>query len=351
MNCAMCSSKIKGTAHTTLLKHLDGTFKPVKTCTRCYNQTDNMAEALMKKQKADKKAEKKGEVRPCAKCGRKDFGTDQARRAHQGRCLGTNPPPALEKPKAKPKKEAPKPPGPRLPPLPDLGDVAPEATDATVEVPEEGKKKRTPSQVGRGSKQKGNKFENDVKKFLATWWGEPEATVGSKASAFQRAPGSGGMSPTNWPLDLHVPEDFPWAVECKNREGTTHGFAEMERFFTSENYQVVSWFKTAEEELVAAGIKKPLLLVFTKNFFPILAAFRRPYMDQGDQTLFVQLDCPHLTLCDRPFGEIVIAPMDALLSAEFGRDFSWWMNVYKLSRPDSWLPRHWVEAPKEEISL
>lgn len=343
MNCAMCSGKIKGTAHTTLLKCLDGVFRPVKTCTRCYNQTDNMAEALMKKQKAEKGAT--GEIRPCAKCGRKDFGTDQARRAHQGRCKGENPPPALEKPK-KPKKEASKP-EPRLPPLPNVGND-PALVGAEAGEPEEkGKKKRTPSQVGRGSKQKGNKFENDVKKFLARWWGEPEATVGSKASAFQRAPGSGGTSPSNWPLDLHVPEDFPWAVECKNREGA-HGFAEMERFFTTEDYQVVEWFKTAEEELVAAGIKKPVLLVFTKNFFPILAAFRRPYMDHDGQTLFVQLNCPHMTLCDKPFSEIVIAPMDALLSSELGRDFSWWLNVYKAARPDSYLPRHWVYEPEKE---
>lgn len=170
------------------------------------------------------------------------------------------------------------------------------------------------------SRRKGNAYENRIKKIFARWWGEPEHKVGTKESAFQRSPGSGGMSPVNWPLDIHVPSDFPWAIECKNREGNA-GLEKMERFFTG-NYPVVQWFVTAELELLRAGINKPLLLVFSKNRFLDLVALREPqYADIGmDHDVFS--NC--LILRPREAGNICVVPLKRLLDLSPSE----WKRVY-----------------------
>jgi hypothetical protein len=331
-----------------------------RICDACYIKEQGKLEEAMAKKKVENKGKgkdalgrKMAKIQPCAKCGRVDFNTDQARRAHQGKCPGKNPPPVLVKPKSVPIKAKINPETVKMlagpPPgvegkkvtIPDLTED--HTAEGLEQLKEAGKKigeeaakkaeKRTASQIGRSSKQKGSKFENEVKKELALWYGEDPKVVGSKTSKFQRAPGSGGMSPTNWPLDLFVPTDFPWAVECKNREGDA-GFNQMERFFTGDKYPIVEWFKIAEEELVAAKVERPLLLVFKKNGSPIMVALRRPMMASGENAMF---GAKHMTMCGAPFGEIVVMELDGLETWQLDT----WKSAYALADKASYMPRKW----------
>lgn len=329
-----------------------------RICDACYVKEQGKLEEAMAKKKVENQGKgkdalgrKMAKIQPCAKCGRVDFNTDQARRAHQGKCQGKNPPPVLVKPKSAKIKAKVSPEAVKMlaGPPPGIGvKVEMDPTkDTTAEDLERLKKagekmgkeaakkaeKRTASQIGRGSKQKGNKFENEVKKELALWYGEDPKVVGSKTSKFQRAPGSGGMSPTNWPLDLFVPEDFPWAVECKNREGDA-GFNQMERFLTGDKYPLIEWFQTAEKELVAAKVERPLLLVFKKNGSPIMVAFRRPVMASGEHAMF---GAKHMTLCGAPFGEIVVMELGGFETWQLAT----WKSAYAVANKASYMPRKW----------
>lgn len=271
-----------------------------------------------KKKATKKKAVKKSAIQPCKWCGRVDFKNDHARRGHQGKC-SKNPskPPPLNRPAAKKrqaKKEA-------------------RAKTTTPPPPSGDKKEKDPKRVAAGKKarRKGGKFELYTKKYLALWYGEDSAVTCTKESQFIRTPGSGGQS-DEWPLDLIVPKDFPWAVECKNVE-LPGGMEAMERFFTVEDYALPSWFKTAEEELVNANVAKPLLLVCTRNQFPAFAVLRRP--SKGD--IHYMFPFKHMTLCDLPFGELVVALLDDLLG--FGLDH--WNGAYQWSDAESYAPRSW----------
>jgi hypothetical protein len=283
-------------------------YKYHPICDVCWDSHDgDVGEALM--------AKKKIEIRPCKWCKTVDpeWKTDQARRAHQGRCP-KNPsrPPPLKKPKKKKKKKkrkATKKKQPRPPKVKDPKHVA----------------------AGKKSKRKGGRFENEVKKQLAAWYGEDPKVTGTKESKFQRTPGSGGQS-EDWPLDLIVPADFPWAVECKNREGDG-GLEAMERHLTS-NYPVVKWFREAEEELVNVGVNiAPLLLVITRNRFPTFAVLRRPSKN-GTHYMF---PCNHITLCGKPWGELVVLKLDDLLCENLGT----WTHIYQYSDPNTFMPRRW----------
>lgn len=260
-------------------------------CNLCWDECDGDVEEAMAKKKAKEKR-KEPEIRPCKYCERTDFDNDYARRAHQGKCP--------KNPKNKGKEKASK---------------------------KAVKKKRTASQVGRGSRAKGGKFENVVKKELARWWGENPKTP-PKDSAFQRAPGSGGQSPKNWPLDIHVPLMFPWAVECKNREGSV-GLEAAERFLTGK-YPVVSWFLEAEKELRKAKILRPLLLVFTRNHFPIFAALRRPGRKGEGKHWTPTFE--HMTLCGGGFGELIMCRFERLLNAHIPKA---WTSLYAWADKDT----------------
>jgi len=246
--------------------------------------------------KRDAAGRKMAEIRPCAKCGILDekWKTDQARRAHQGKCK-------VKAGKKAAKKKA---------------------------VP----KKRTPQQVGKSSKAKGSGYENTVKRIFALWYGESPEVAKSKNSKFQRTPGSGGTSPSNWPLDIHVPSDFPWAIECKNREGLNNGMEAMERFMTVDQYNVVEWFLEAEKELLDARVVKPALLVFTRNKYPDFVAFRRPEKkDEGH----MNIEIPHITLCDGVIGELVVTRLAPLLAKyKLGH----WQSMYIWADQKSWRP-------------
>lgn len=77
-------------------------------------------------------------------------------------------------------------------------------------------KKRTRSQIGKSSKNKGSSFELKTARELSKWWGE----------TFHRTPASGAL---HWKDDKRVSGDivppdgsiFPFSVECKNHEGWT----------------------------------------------------------------------------------------------------------------------------------
>lgn len=272
-------------------------------CDPCWDSCEgDVKGALMaKKKKADAKGRAWPEIQPCKWCGGDDFENDFARRAHQGKC-----------PKNPKNKEG----------------AAPSKKKAG-----KAKKKRSPQQVGRGSKQKGSKYENSIRKILSVWYGE-DPKLPAKESAFQRSPGSGGTSPVNWPLDIHVPNDFPWAVECKNREGAK-GMENMERFL-KDGYPVVDWFRTAEEEILEHGCEmRAVLLVFTRNTFPNYVAFRRPAMTKG---MFMTYAFPHVTLCGQPFGELVICKLEDLLALG---DKDYWNTVYNTCDANSFMPRRW----------
>lgn len=286
--CVLCNTRSNKRSYLSYNIGTERRYREVYVCEPCWDKYDGeVKEAIMAKKKAEKKAP---EIRPCAKCGRTDFKNDHARRAHQGKCNGGD----GGKPKPKP----------------------------------EPKPKRTPAQAGKMAKRKGSKFENDVRKILAAWWGEDAEVVGTKASAFQRSPGSGGTSPENWPLDLVTPDGFPWAVECKNREGKG-GMECMERFFTGD-YPVLQWFRTAEEELVKAHIKKPLLLIFTRNKYPIFAAIRRPAI--GEDQLTLAADVLHVVKFP---DEITIMKLDTLTALSPDD----WDTVYQRYDRSSYWPR------------
>jgi len=74
---------------------------------------------------------------------------------------------------------------------------------------------RTPEAVGRMSKRKGSKFQRVIAKELGIWWN-------NDPKSFHSTPSSGGL---RWKTDVAktagdivTSEDFPWVVECKNRE-------------------------------------------------------------------------------------------------------------------------------------
>jgi hypothetical protein len=342
MLCALCEKPIRGAKRGVPLWG-GSTVRKTYVCERCWNNNLNISELIMAKKAVSKKPNKGKDadgrkwpsVQPCTKCGRSDFENDFKRRGHQGKCQGKNPPPALVKLKKVPIKAKVSPETVKaLAGLPPVIMKSPNQTgempDGVKELDEKAAKKRTPSQVGRGSKQKGNNFENDIKKALAKWWGEPPEVVGSKDSTFQRSPGSGGTSPKNWPLDLYVPEDFPWAVECKNREGDA-GLEIMERFLTSPTYPVLIWFTEAEAELATAEIRKPALLVFTRNRFPVFAAIRLP--GAGVDMLIPPFN--HLVFTQYPNLQLLVTKFDDLLSLSP----DWWKAVYSTYDPNSYIPR------------
>lgn len=293
MSCYLCGTTSKKIGYLAYVVSQDP-YKEVMICTRCWDDKDgDVGPAVRAKASAQN-------VKPCKYCKRIDFENDFQRRAHQGRCPKN---PDRPKPKKGTRKE------------------------------ERSKRKR--SEAGRMSRRKGARFENRIKRALATWWGENPKIVGTKTSAFQRSPGSGGTSPKNWPLDIYVPPDFPWAVECKNREGAA-GMGSMERFLRyPDAYPIITWFRDAENELVKVGIEKPLLLIATKNQFGTVAALRRPVQNEDMLLLF---PIPHITLCGQPFGELVVCGLPEFLK---------WMTpamakeIYE--NTDSCKPIRWEE--------
>jgi hypothetical protein len=303
--CCACGTRSKKISY----QQVDTTQLEGSVCDPCWDKYDGDIGRIA--QVAKKKAKKKAKLQkmdPCPHCGQTEFTGGRGRGGHIAQCQKKGPKAAKKK-----------------------------AGKKRV-----GKKKRTRKAVGKASRSKGGRYENAIKKVLARWHGEPDDVVGTKNSAFQKTPGSGGVSPVNWPLDIYVPADFPWAVECKNRETTNDGMEAMERFLNKGEYQVVAWFREAEEELVAAAIRRPLLLVFTRNNYPDFAAFRRPlaYKDNTRTArVFWSVPWDHMTLCSKRAGEIVVCHLDWMTTMGTPT----WRQLYGNPSviPESYLPRKW----------
>lgn len=116
------------------------------------------------------------------------------------------------------------------------------------------------SKVGRRSKRKGNKFENDVAKILQSWW-FPE-----KGFVFKRTPVSGGFSSAK---DFNVCGDiicsdpeFPFTVECKNNKAVKG----LHDFLNPKSLLSKFWEQSKTE---AEESKKFPLLVFHWSNGPV----------------------------------------------------------------------------------
>lgn len=103
------------------------------------------------------------------------------------------------------------------------------------------------------SKQKGSNYERKVAKLLSSWWG----------SEFHRTPASGGL---RWGEDNNVAGDivtppsanFPYVIECKNREG---GWT-LESIVL-DKHDIKNWW--AQVVADARRVKKTPVLIFTRN--------------------------------------------------------------------------------------
>jgi len=119
--------------------------------------------------------------------------------------------------------------------------------------------------MGKMSRNKGNNFERDIAKELATWWyGE--------AGILRRVPMSGGWDAAQLgdvmipPAYIRVVPDFPFYVECRNREGW-----DLSELFDDVVGQLKKWW--VESSAKATRIGKIPLLIFSRAFQPIYVGF------------------------------------------------------------------------------
>lgn len=144
--------------------------------------------------------------------------------------------------------------------------------------PKKPKKKRTKSQVGKMSKRKGDNFERHLATNLQKAYGIPGTKKGDRE--FYRTPLSGGMK-TEFSGDIVVPDWFPFMIEAKNREE----IGDLSTLYTRRSaHPLVKWIK--EEARKAKKMEKALLVVFKRNFGPILVAIQGPQPSS----------CPHVMM-------------------------------------------------------
>lgn len=108
--------------------------------------------------------------------------------------------------------------------------------------------------MGRiNSRAKGNKYELKITDILDQWWTGRLHKADERV--FRRTPLSGGYDRRLFPSDLITPEEFPFGIECKNRESWS-----FENFLGGSN-SLISWL-TLEEDKTG----KDVLLIFTKKY-------------------------------------------------------------------------------------
>lgn len=130
--------------------------------------------------------------------------------------------------------------------------------------PKKPKRKRTPSQIGKMSKRKGDNFERHLATDLQKAYGIPGTKAGDRE--FYRTPLSGGMK-TEFSGDIVVPSWFPFMIEAKNREE----IGDLSTLYTrGRAHPLIKWIK--EERGKAKKLLRSLLVVFKRNFGPILVA-------------------------------------------------------------------------------
>ena len=114
------------------------------------------------------------------------------------------------------------------------------------------------SERSRKSRNKGAGFERDVAKALSKWWG-------SGPLSFRRTPLSGGWDRTKAAGDLLVPDDFPWAIECKATK-----LWDLAQLITGEGALVNYWRQAATDAAYACPPRAPVLLLRNRSVGTLL---------------------------------------------------------------------------------
>lgn len=121
----------------------------------------------------------------------------------------------------------------------------------------------------KNSKQKGNNFERKVAKILTE----------KLEMEFNRTPQSGGLrwaSDNNVYGDIVTPNNFPFIIECKNRENWS-----FDQLMKGQCKEFDNWVKQVTEDCCRYNhnsgdkdtILKVPLIIFTKNRMPIYLAY------------------------------------------------------------------------------
>lgn len=159
---------------------------------------------------------------------------------------------------------------------------------------------RTRSQVGRGSKTKGQAYERHLCRKLNQWAGlDIEAAIAAQEGRdlpelFRRTPLSGGFDRSRFPGDLIAPRWFRPVVEAKNRKAWTWATT------IRGDGPVWQWWEQAQEQ--AAG--RPPWLIFTNLREPDYMAMSKAEAGDlievhgGIKPLVVVRDRPPIFLLD-----------------------------------------------------
>lgn len=116
----------------------------------------------------------------------------------------------------------------------------------------------------KNSKAKGNNFERQVAKRLSKLLGKE----------FTRVPCSGGLRWNNQEGifgDIVTPEEFPFIIECKNRENWS-----FDQLMKKECKEFDKWCEQVVNDCTRYyelfKVEKEPLIIFTKNRLPIFVA-------------------------------------------------------------------------------
>jgi len=114
--------------------------------------------------------------------------------------------------------------------------------------------KRTASQVGRMSRQKGASYENRIAHILSLWWTDGKSTKSTKV--FKRTVMSGGWDKRFAAGDLLAPEpNFPIHFELRKRE-------EFDLSFIIKDAVVMRWW---QDGLETKDSNKRLWYIMSRN--------------------------------------------------------------------------------------
>lgn len=161
--------------------------------------------------------------------------------------------------------------------------------------------------TGKGSKTKGSNFEREVCKILSGMW-DPKLDL-SKAKAkdlpFSRTPYSGADK--RFPLDIIVPDDFPWMIEAKKREEVLT----IERLLMGDS-PLMSWLRKAEADLTLSKSKKPVMVIAARNHVKPIIACRAP-------DILIPDEAKHLYFTIGDGTDLLVMPLDDFVA--LGKDF------------------------------